>query len=171
MDHSYVPDYVTYLTHFDSMKKRLFTILLVAMAHCQAVAQGCVAIRSTGGICPMSLHADSTQTFKSNWTFATNSRYFESFRHFRGNEEQNERLIFNTEVINHQFALDLSLTRNLTNQWSVMVDVPLLYNSRSSLYEHGRKERGIMHSFGLGDIRVAAYRWLWSPAKQPKGNL
>jgi hypothetical protein len=59
-----------------------------------------------------------------------------------------------------------------------MVDVPVLSNTRSSLYEHGLvngvnkyNERHSMHSFGLGDIRVAVYRWLLDPKKHLNGNI
>src|SRR5690606_4249719 len=83
-----------------------------------------------------------------------------------------------TEVINHQTAIDLTLTRILDERWSIMVDVPLLANARSSLYEHGLvngvnnyNERHSTHSYGLGDIRVAVYRWLLDPQKHRRGNI
>ena len=139
-------------------------------------AQGCVAIRSTGGMCMMD-HSDHAASSKG-WLLTTNGRYFKSFRHFKGTEEQKERLLQHTEVINHQTAVDLALTRVFNDRWSVMVDVPLLANTRSSLYEHGlvngsyvKQERQSMHSFGLGDMRLAAYRWLLNPQKNTKGNI
>jgi hypothetical protein len=152
------------------MKKALLLTCLVVFSYLQVNAQGCVAVRSTGGLCTMTSHLDSAAV-PGSWVLATSSRYFKSFRHFRGREEQKERLELGTEVINHQFALDISLTRHLNQFWSFMVDVPLLYNSRSSLYEHGRAERGMMHSSGVGDMRVAAYRWLLNPGKHHKGNI
>ena len=44
-------------------------------------------------------------------------------------------------------------------------------DSRSSLYEHDGKTRHSTHSFGLGDIRLTAYRWVFNPSKMPKGNI
>ena len=48
----------------------------------------------------------------------------------------------------------------------------------SSLYEHGlvngtyvKRERNSTSSFGIGDIRFAAYRWMLDPAKSTKGNI
>ena len=43
--------------------------------------------------------------------------------------------------------------------------------ARSSLYEHDGKTRHSTFSFGIGDIRIAAYRWMLDPAKNPKGNV
>jgi hypothetical protein len=40
-------------------------------------AQGCVAIRSTGGICTMNEHPDSTNS-NSYWLLNNNSRYYKS---------------------------------------------------------------------------------------------
>ena len=160
------------------MKKILlyiaFTILLIAQIN-YAKAQGCVAIRSTGNMCMMA-HPDSVQN--SKWVLATNFRYFKSFRHFSGTEENKARLTQHTEVINHTGTMDINLTRILNDRWSLMVDVPIISNSRSSLYEHGLingvnnfNQRHTMHSFGLGDMRFAAYYWLFDPVKSFRGNI
>jgi hypothetical protein len=133
-----------------------------------ANAQGCVAIRSTGTVCTKQ---DHIETETKGWLFNTNYRYFKSFRHFRGDEEQKERLEQHTEVINWQHALDLSLVRTFNNRWSLVMGAPLLANKRSSLYEHGRTERHSSESYGLGDMRVVAYRWLLNPEKNKKGNI
>lgn len=150
--------------------KKIFTFLTIFLISCKVFSQGCVAIRSTGGICTLTEHPDSTMT-EGGWLFNANTRYFKSFRHFKGDVEQKERLELGNEVINHQYALDLSVTRLINNRWSVMVDLPILSNARSSLYEHGGKERDYTHSFGIGDIRFAAYRWLLDPAKNRNVNL
>jgi hypothetical protein len=131
-------------------------------------AQGCVAIRSTGGICTMEhAHAENA----SKWVLNVNNRYFKSFRHFVGTKEQKQRIANGSEVINHSYTLDLTLTRNLNKWWSLSIDAPILANSRSSLYEHDGKNRFSTHSFGLGDVRLSAYRWVLDPAKMPKGNI
>ena len=70
----------------------------------KANAQGCVAIRSTGGAaCSMQKSTDS-----SKWTLAINGRYFKSFRHFVGTAEQKQRVDQGTQVINHSLTADLS---------------------------------------------------------------
>ncbi len=153
------------------------SILLIStfiIAH-DITAQGCVAIKGSGASCMM---AHPEETDKSGWLFGASTRYFKSFRHFSGKEENKDRLVQKTEVINHTTAFDFTLTRVLNDRWSFMVDVPVTNNARSSLYEHGlvngsyiKRERRSTHSFGIGDIRLAAYRWLLDPAKSKKVNV
>lgn len=150
--------------------KTIFTLLTLIAIATESYAQGCVAIRSTGGMTNMTAHPDSLASGGS-WVFTANNRYFKSFRHFVGTEEQKERLEIGNEVINYQYALDLAFTRVFNNRWSAMIDIPILANKRTSTYEHGFEERGATHSFGLGDIRIAAYRWLLNPAKSKNGNI
>jgi hypothetical protein len=158
------------------MKKYILSAIVLLLIYADAFSQGCVAIRSTGGSCMME-HPAGEDSTASKWMFSANSRYFKSFRHFKGKEEQKERLRIGNEVINHTSSLDLSLTRVLNNRWSLMINIPVISNSRSSLYEHGFvngvnnfNQRHSMHSFGLGDIRVATYRWLFDPSKFHKAN-
>jgi hypothetical protein len=154
------------------MKKGLIALSCYILLCYHAQSQGCVAIRSTGGFCTrdQAAHSDNTP-----WMLTVSNRYFKSFRHFVGTEEQKERMEHNTEVINYTYTLDLVLTRNLKNGWSLSFDLPIISNARSSLYEHGgnsgKNARHYTRSFGIGDIRVAAYKWLWDPAKMPKGNI
>jgi hypothetical protein len=148
---------------------RIFLLLLIAVVtFSNAHAQGCVAIRSNGSTCTMS---DPSHTKQNGWVLGLNTRYFKSFRHYSSKVEQKERLEHHTEVINHTAVLDMGLTKTVNNRWSLGFFVPLVNNARSSLYEHDRKNRYSTHSFGLGDARIAAYRWLLDPVKHMKGNV
>ena len=154
--------------------KHIFIALFLSVSFFQASAQGCVAIRSNGSSCTIQKPGGE----ENNWLFSANYRYFRSFRHFRGTVEQTERLLQNTEVINYSNALDLSIGKKLNSRWSVNLSFPLLANTRSSLYEHGlvngayvKKERHSTSSYGLGDVRFAAYRWLIDPKKHTKLNI
>lgn len=155
--------------------KKIFILLFIATG-CSyyAKSQGCVAIRSTGGMYTMD-HAEmlaSTETVNPDkWIFNANTRYFKSYKHFVGTEEQTQREDNGTNVINHSFTLDAAITRIINKRWSVTADVPILSNTRSSLYEHGGKERHTTSSFGLGDIRVWASYWLLNPVKSSKFNI
>lgn len=164
------------------MKKVLLTLSALAtltLFASKANAQGCVAIRSTGGICSMTEHPDGEVGASGSWILNMNERYFKSNKHFKGDVYQKERIENGSEVINFQFATDISLIRVFDNRWSAMIDVPIISNVRSSKYEHNvppnlggaTAARHRTSSFGLGDIRVAAYRWLFNPAKSPKANL
>ncbi|WP_291206091.1 hypothetical protein [Dyadobacter sp.] len=160
------------------MKKLLQISAALAITLCatqRSFSQGCVAIRGTGNAC-MIAHADSSN--HSQWVVSASGRYFKSFRHFSGATENKERLVQHTEVINHTASVDINIMRILNDRWSLMVDLPVISNTRSSLYEHGLvngankfNERHSMHSFGIGDLRIAAYRWLLDPKKSYRGNI
>ena len=64
-------------------------------------------------------------------------------------------------MINYAYTLDLTLFRNLKNGWSIGLDVPVISNTRSSMYEHGGSGENARHStrsFGVGDVRVTVYK-------------
>jgi hypothetical protein len=111
------------------------------------------------------------------WLLGINSRYFKSYKHFVGKEEQKERVERGTEVINHFFSTDIGVTRQFNNTWSASLFVPITSNARSSLYEHygnastSPNARRSTHSFGLGDVRIALYRWIFDPATSGKANV
>lgn len=151
--------------------KKLIALIFVAMFFMvtESNAQGCVAIKSTGGVCTMD-HVGGTID-SSKWSLNLNNRYFKSFRHFVGTEEQKHRASAGSEVINHAYTLDISLTRMLNKWWSLGLSVPIIYNARSSWYEHDGKTRHHTNSFGLGDIRLTANRWIIDPDKMSKGNI
>ena len=147
------------------------TFFLTLILNNNIHAQGCVAIRSTGA--GSTVHKpDAT----NGWSLNINNRYFKSYKHYVGKDEQYYRIDSGTNVINHQYTLDFALTKDINKYWSVMIDVPVLANSRSSLYEHTNpvtKEstgRHATHSFGVGDIRIAAYRWLLNPSKHSSAS-
>lgn len=161
------------------MKLAKHTIILFSLIalYQYSNAQGCVAIRSNGGTCTMMGHDEATAAKSDFWTFAMNNRYFKSFRHFVGTEEQKQRVQEGTEVINYVFSTELGITRQLNKRWSIALFTPIASNARSSMYEHygnsstNPNARRKTHSFGLGDIRFAAYYWLVDPAKTSKGNV
>lgn len=152
------------------MRPIIFILTAVFFIHAKSNAQGCVAIRSVGGMCTVDnlFGADSVQP---KWNFNANTRYFNSFRHFVGTDEQKQRIANNTQVINHSVNIDLSLTRILSRRWSITFGIPIISNTRTSLYEHGGASRHLTTSFGLGDARITAYHWLTDPAKGGKFGL
>ncbi|HJV20047.1 MAG TPA: hypothetical protein VJ552_09245 [Sediminibacterium sp.] len=48
--------------------------------------------------------------------FSVNTRYFKSFRHFVGTEEQTQRIALGTEVIKHTFSMDPGLTKIISKR-------------------------------------------------------
>ncbi|WP_276503819.1 hypothetical protein [Terrimonas pollutisoli] len=155
--------------------KRFYIILFIAFLFVQlkSNAQGCVAIRSNGTTCTLGKPGEA-----KGWQFNFNTRYFRSYKHFVGKEEQHERVENGTEVINYSLNWDLTFTKALSNRWSVAFNLPLISNVRSSMYEHygnnnsaKQGARRKTESFGIGDIRIAAYRWLLNPVNSPNANI
>ncbi|HZI52245.1 MAG TPA: hypothetical protein VFD56_00970, partial [Chitinophagaceae bacterium] len=141
--------------------KRFYIILVIALLFIQIKShtQGCVAIRSNGNTCNLIKPGEAR-----DWQFNFNTRYFRSYKHFVGKEEQHEREEEGTNVINYSFAWDFTFAKALNNRWSLAFNVPILSNVRSSMYEHyGNNStkpgaRRNTESFGIGDIRLTAYR-------------
>jgi hypothetical protein len=153
------------------MKKIFLLTIIYMIANHTLYSQGCVAIRSTGAVCTKQDPHNAPK-----WQFNTSYRYFKSFRHFVGTDEQEQRIAQHTQVINHQHTLNLTLVRHFDTRWSMAIDVPLLMNTRSSLYEHGGNAAGQAgrhntNSSGVGDVRITGYRWLLVPIKSMKGNI
>lgn len=153
--------------------KKIFVFLLLAAcitSFNNIMAQGCVAIRSTGGFCTagMDHHVDSA----ASWQFTINNRYYKSFRHYVGDVYQKQRAVLGNEVINNAYTMDMAIYRILNPRWTLMLDLPYSVNARSQTYlENGTYHRFSTHAVGAGDIRFAVYRWLLDPEKMPKGNL
>ncbi len=163
------------------MKKQLpflfVSVILILSAVQNAMAQGCVAIRPMSGCTGVA--ANSVALGKGQWQAGVNYRYFRSFRHFRGDSEQKERLEENTEVINLAHSIDLGLGYGINNRLSVAVNLPLIHYDRSSLYEHygnspaANPEHKRFHTGakGIGDLRLSGTYWLLDPAQSPRRNL
>ncbi|WP_336515970.1 transporter [Pollutibacter soli] len=153
--------------------KIFFSANLLLLVHAKVRSQGCVAIRSTGGISSL---RPSQNPDSGSWLINVNNRYFKSYKHFRGKHEETERVENGTEVINHTYSLDLFVMKNFGKRWAIAMNIPMINNARSSLYEHGGNNAGpdarhSTHSFGLGDIRVAAYAWIIEPSKMKRWNM
>ena len=150
-------------------------------------AQGCVAIRTVGGLNTMEhsmmhvtmngmMHDSSAQKMvEPKWDLNISGRYFKSYKHFNGTDEQTQRVAEQTDVRNFSRTMDISLVGKLNEKWSIGFDLPLVYNERSSLYEHVGSTMGnprfSTFSQGIGDIRITAYKWLIAPKPGAKGNL
>jgi hypothetical protein len=145
----------------------------------QTSGQGCVAVRPMS--CSSSGHSDNLSILKKNqWQEAASFRYFESYKHFRGDSEQKERVEDGTEVRNISRSADISLTYGATDRLSFSFNVPLISYDRSSLYEHygnsitsnPNQSRFITHARGIGDVRLSGYYWLFNPDKDSlRGNI
>lgn len=134
--------------------------------------QGCVAIRgnSSCGI------GGGFSLMKGEMIAGANYRYFKSFRHFRGSEEEHHRIEEGTQVINYSSFLDFFVSCGLSDRWYGNLLLPFVFHSRSSMYEHGGNppgglgERHETSAYGLADLRLEVGYWLVDPLKAGKCN-
>lgn len=151
-----------------------FTSVLILFAN-ESIGQGCVAVRGFGG-CGVA-GGSGLALAPKQWQVGANYRYFKSFRHFKGDEEQYDRLVKQTQVINYSNTLDLSASMGLALNTQLNLSLPVSYTDRSSYYEHGGQSttfagaRKTSTSAGIGDARVGVSRWLWNPASHTNSNL
>lgn len=142
--------------------------------------QGCVAIRDFGS---SSENRSQQSRNKGDIDLGMSYRYFESFRHFKGTEENQDRVANATQVINHSNNWEYTFSYWLSHNSSFVVGIPTQINTRSSLYEHGRNERNLTASRGMGDMRLGIQHWMtakpeskWNQSfgfylKLPTGNF
>ena len=148
----------------------LISLLFVICSSYETHAQGCVAIRGMSS-CGSTL-GGNVDLMKGEFLSQAGFRYFKSFRHFRGTTEEKYRIEEGTQVINHSYFLDLSLNYGITDRLYANLIIPLVYHTRSSMYEHGGNppnglgERHETSSHGLGDIRLGLGYWLFNPDKK-----
>lgn len=155
-------------------------LVLCLLAHTPASAQGCVAVRHMSCAAPGgSTSADFFKQRSGHWQLTAGYRFFRSYKHFKGDVEQHERVEQGTQVINLSHALDLGITYMPTSRLSISANLPVQYNDRSSLYEHygnavsANPDQKRFHtgSQGIGDLRVSGNYWVIDPAKATKANL
>ena len=158
------------------MKVRSFLVAsFLVLGVSNAKAQGCVAVRGFGG-CGVA-GGSGLALAPKQWQVGANYRYFESFRHFKGDEEQYDRLVKQTQVINYSNTMDISASMGLTLRTQLNVNLPVSYTDRSSYYEHGGQTttfpgaRKTSTSAGIGDARIGISKWLWNPVSHTKSNL
>jgi hypothetical protein len=160
-----------------------FTLLFIALiSSSNLAAQGCVAVRQMGGLTPMS--TGGYTLMKGEFQVGGNYRYFHSWRHFVGKEEQPDRqkhgggfdangkeLGNAVNIYSHSF--DITMSYGLTDRLQLNVAIPYVHNERSQVLtmDNGDKHRYSVYAQGLGDIRVNAGYWVFDPHHATRGNL
>jgi hypothetical protein len=160
------------------MKKTLqlvaFALLFIGVNQ-NIQAQGCVAVRQMGGM--NGLSNSSYNLEKGEIQVGANYRYFHSWRHFVGTEEQTQRQDLGNAVNIYSHAIDLNLTYGLSDRLSAYVTLPYVSNERSqtlTLTKDATSKaltRYSVYAKGIADVRFGANYWLVSPKKATKGNL
>jgi hypothetical protein len=171
------------------MKTRLYysilTILLCGYAQMDLMAQGCVAVRQMGGV--NSLSSNGFTLSPGEFQIGAAYRYFHSWRHFVGTEEQHERQTTGgghdangnergNAVNIYSHALDLNISYGLTSRIQLNAAIPYVNNERSQVLRTQAPAavdtfRYSVYAKGLADIRLSANYWVFDPATAEKGNL
>lgn len=170
--------------------KRIYILfgVLIFITVQQANAQGCVAIRQMGGVTTTSCSSSSYSynLLKGDFQVGANYRYFHSWRHFVGREEQPQRQTTGGGIgtdgkdrgnaVNiYSHALDLNLSYGLSNRIQLNLTIPYVHNERSQVLRQTAPVKDTfrysVYAAGLADIRVGANFWVFNPATSLKGNI
>src|SRR5258706_7691450 len=153
------------------MKKFSLTIALL-VASFVALSQGCIPVRNLVGFGQFAKpEYDPLNQEPIKWLVNVNSRSYKSFQTFDGSSKVEEAEA--DQKVNHVFVMDLSVTRMLERGWSYTIDVPIAAADRTTWQEHDptTKIKHTTNSFGLGDIRVTVYKWLFDVSVPHRGNV
>lgn len=165
---------------------KIFTLLFVLflMTSAKIYAQGCVAVRQMGG---QNMTSTNSYTLEENeFQVGTNYRYFHSWRHFIGKEEQLERQLSGgghdangkergNAVNIYSHAIDLNFSYGLTNRIQLNATIPYVNNERSQVLRQVTPIKDTLRysvfADGLADIRLSANFWVFDPTKVTNGNV
>jgi len=166
-------------------------LFITALCQSQAYAQGCVAVRQMGGnyVCSSSAYFLPKNQFQAGVGY----RYFHSWRHFVGTEEQPQRQTSGggfdangnekgNAVNIYSHAIDFNISYAITDRLQVNASIPFVHNERSQVLRvksgtvNGQTvttvgERYSVYAKGIGDVRISASYWLIDHTKASKGNI
>ncbi|HKB43054.1 MAG TPA: hypothetical protein VKC90_01645 [Chitinophagaceae bacterium] len=149
------------------MRTFVLLFMFVLCTNIVARSQGCVAIRNVGGVSPDLLFENIKLGDKL--IFNITNRYFEASKSYKG-----DKLFSDTLVINRIYTMNISVIKLMKNGWSIGLNIPISANSRTNGADHNGPTsfpKYTTRAFGLGDIRIAVYKWLLNPATSRKGNI
>lgn len=150
--------------------KYLILVLISFFSLNYLYSQGCVAVR--GGSMCSGMSGSTINLKKNSFTVNIGYRYFQSFRHFRGDHEEKYRMEEGSEVINTSHFTDVILNYGITDRLFFSGLVPFVAHHRTSMYEHGGNppaglaKRYATESGGLADVRLGMGYWLFDPHKK-----
>ena len=149
------------------MKTILIYLGLVILSSSIVYSQGCIAVRG-GGMCGGGAGSNINLSARS-YSLQVGYRYFQSFRHYRGDHEEKNRMQEGSEVINTSHFTDILFNYGITDRWYVSALVPFVAHNRTSMYEHGGNppaglaRRHATEAGVLADVRFGLGYWLFDP--------
>jgi hypothetical protein len=100
------------------------------------------------------------------WLIAVGYRWQNSFRHFRGDNEEANRVADGTQVENRLHLFDVAVSYQASPRWSINGSVPFMTVDRIS---HGPGT--VTHSAGIGDMTLGAKFWVARPPTETHQNF
>ncbi|WP_367772530.1 hypothetical protein AB3G33_03085 [Flavobacterium sp. WC2421] len=165
----------------------IYTILLISILLIQnqnIVAQGCVAVRQMGG---QNMNTSNSYNLnKGDFQVGANYRYFHSWRHFVGTEEQPQRQTSGggfdengkergNAVNIYSHAVDLNVSYGLTERIQLNATLPYVNNERSQVLKQTKPVKNTyrysVYADGIADARLSVNYWIFDPKTAKKGNL
>ncbi|MDI1305905.1 MAG: hypothetical protein PSX42_13840 [bacterium] len=158
--------------------------LTIAFNTQNMTAQGCVAVRQMGG-----QNMNSSNSYDLNegeFQVGTNYRYFHSWRHFVGKEEQPQRQLTGggfdangnergNAVNIYSHAVDLNISYGLTDRIQLNATLPYVNNERSQVLKQTTPVKNTyrysVYADGIADARLSVNYWVFDPKTAKKGNL
>jgi hypothetical protein len=134
-----------------------------------ARSQGCVAIRNITGFGQFAELGYNNQT-KDKWSLSIDNRQFEAYTFLQGKVKITPKDL-DTGVTLHEWTTNFELTRLLDNGWSISLDMPITANGTQGSLEHASHVDHQTHAFGLGDMRLTVYKWLFGEKSSGRGNI
>ena len=146
------------------MKKVIILFISTVILFNHAVrSQGCVAIRNLAGFGQFASlgYTKSPDT----WSLDINNRYFEAWNVYQGKEKLGA-----DGITLYEYSVNFELTKVLSHGWSLSFDMPVAANTAvSAMNSSGNHHH--QRSFGIGDMRFTAYKWLFDTNVPRKGNI
>jgi hypothetical protein len=174
------------LKNLSFLRSAFIFILFLTMAfHTENMtAQGCVAVRQMGG---QNMNSSNSYNLdKGEFQVGANYRYFHSWRHFVGTEEQLHRQTTNgghdangkergNAVNIYSHAVDLNISYGLTDRIQLNATLPYVNNERSQVLRQVTPvkdtSRYSVYAKGIADLRLSVNYWVVDPKKAEKGNV
>lgn len=151
------------------MKKNILLGFLFLTFTYPMHSQGCLPIRYIAGFGQFAQLGYLQSPDK--WMMNISGRYFEAYQSFKGTTKILPLPPPGKRFINYNHTLNFSINKALENNWSLGVDVPIMWAASVGSPEHLSGERHSTKSFGVGDIRFTVRKWILKSTPTLKGNV
>ena len=105
------------------------------------------------------------------WVAVGSYRYFHSYHDFKGDEEFHGPLARLAKNDTYVDIFDFSAAYAITTRFSVSLEIPWQYGSRTNKIEQDLQHVKTVRAFGMGDARITGSAWILKPETHNNYNL